>query len=117
QIFDKVPSQRKLAFLNLKWANVDENNVLLLCKTPYERGTVTAMYALRQAGYHPQGLEKTYAQDPKHPLLEVLLSREIAKLEENYLTGLLGKESGQMHNYWYSSEFGPEKVERLRDIV
>lgn len=117
QIFDKVPSQRKLAFLNLKWANVYENSVLQLCKTPYERGTVTAMYALRQADYHPQGLEQTYSQDPKHPLLEVLLSREIAKLEENYMTGVLGKESGQMHNYWYSSEFGPEKVEQLRDVV
>ncbi len=118
QIFDKVPSQRKLAFLNMKWTGVYENSVLQLCKSPYEKATVTAIYAMRESGYHPQGLEQTYALDPKHPLLEVLLSREIAKLEENYLTLALGKESGQFDNYWMSSsEYGPEKVENVRDLA
>ncbi|WP_341843054.1 hypothetical protein [Chitinophaga caseinilytica] len=117
QIFDKVPSQRRLAFLNMKWAGVYENSVLQLCKTPYERGTITAIYAMRQTDYYPQGLEQTYAHDPKHPLLDVLLSREIAKLEENYLTAALGKESGMFQNYYESSEYAPDKVENLREVV
>ncbi len=117
QIFDKVPSQRKLAFQNLKWADVYENSVLQLCKTPYERGTVTAMYAMRQVDYHPQGLEQTYTVFPQHPLVEVLLSREIAKLEENYFTNALAKESGVVGNYWTSSEVEPSSVETLRDMA
>lgn len=117
QIFDKVPSQRRLAFQNLKWTGVYENSVLQLCKTPYEKGTVAAMYAMRQVESNTNGLEQTYAQFPQHPLLEVLLSREIAKMEENFMTMDLGKESRTLLHYWISSEYPPEKVGYLREVV
>lgn len=117
QIFDKVPSQRKLAFLNIKWAGVYLNSVIQLCKSNYEKATVSAVYAMRETDFHPEGITAAYTLEPKHPLLDVLLSREIAKLEESYLTPVLNRDNPFVGEYWYQTQTSPEAVENLRAVA
>lgn len=101
-VFEGAPSQRKLAYLNTGWTGADEKAVLALCAGNTEKAAVATMYAFRTIDFNPDGLRKVYRFDPKTPMLDVLLSREINKLEENYLHNVMFKDltGSSDEGYW-----------------
>lgn len=82
--------------------NVTIKDVLKLCKTDKERAAVTAMFAMSGSQNKLQSLTLIYQLDPANPLLEVLLIREINKLEEKYLHPTLQKGKGEKLMYSWS---------------
>lgn len=89
RVFENAPSQRTMAYKNAIWTEADEKEVLKLCANNSEKATVAAMYAFRVVDYHPEGLKEVYDLDPKSPMLDVLLSREVNKLEEGLLYSIV----------------------------
>lgn len=88
-VFENAPSQRTLAYQNTGWAAADPKQVMNLCANNSEKATVAAMYAFRAIDYNPEGLREVYQLDPKSPTLDVLLAREINKLEDGFLYSVL----------------------------
>ncbi|MRG47343.1 hypothetical protein GFS24_19645 [Chitinophaga sp. SYP-B3965] len=89
RIFENAPSQRTLAYLNTGWAAADPQQVMKLCANNSEKATVAAMYAFRAVDYNPEGLKEVYQLDPTSPMLDVLLAREINKMEDGFLYSVL----------------------------
>lgn len=62
---------------------------LKLAKTDKERFNIWAIYATNDPGKHLETLEKLYRLEPANDLLEMLVAREINKLEDWILTPAL----------------------------
>lgn len=84
---------------------------LALCKSGEEKATMLALFALHGTDYRLDALQKVYELNPSSPLLPLLATREIAKLEEQYFTPLLNKEKGGKALYvsWDWPEVNKEK--------
>jgi hypothetical protein len=93
RVFENAPSQRTLAYVNSGWAAADKKAVLKLCANNSEKATVAAMYAFRTVDINPEGIREVYLLDPKSPMLDVLLGREINKLEDGLLYSILDGEN------------------------
>jgi hypothetical protein len=90
---------KKNNFLGFLWATDNCNPELLpdyitLCRNNREKATMMAMFAMHGTDFRLETLQQIYALDPSSPLLPLLTTREISKLEEQYLTPLLSKEKG-----------------------
>lgn len=84
-VFANAPGKR-FAALSQFFTTVPKEEVLALATTNSEKASVHAMYALRQQGRELQTLKTMYSLDPKHPLLNFLLVREVNKIEDWMLT-------------------------------
>ncbi|RYZ54061.1 MAG: hypothetical protein EOO14_14705, partial [Chitinophagaceae bacterium] len=73
---------------------------LALCQNDKEKATMTGLFGLYGTGYRLPLLQAVYKLDPSSPLLPLLATREINKLEEQYFTPLLEKEKGGKAPYW-----------------
>ncbi|KAA2242974.1 hypothetical protein F0L74_10660 [Chitinophaga agrisoli] len=98
RVFEGAPSQRTLTYVNTGWTGVDKLAVLRQCKDNTEKATVAAMYAARTVEADESGIREVYRLDPASPMLEVLLAREVNKIEEGYLQTTINI-TGQP-NYW-----------------
>ncbi|WP_343701397.1 hypothetical protein [Chitinophaga sp.] len=116
QVFEKAPSQRQMAFLNVRWAGATEQQVMELCRNNEEKATVAAMFAFRQYEPYPQGIRKIYGLHPQSPMLDVLLAREISKLEDGYLHNRLNLERYGSAGYHYS-EIPATQVTELQHLA
>ncbi|AWO00688.1 hypothetical protein DLD77_02745 [Chitinophaga alhagiae] len=119
RVFELAPSQRQMAFLNVRWAGATEQQVLDLCKNNEEKATVAAMFAFRYYEPYPEGIRKIYGLHPQSPMLNVLLEREITKLEDGYLHNRLTLERYGSAGYHYADVPGSEVLElqRLADSL
>ncbi len=86
QIFDNCPSKRESAFRSFRIKTDEEwRQCLLMCNNDQER---IALYALRAHAADSRAveeMEKIYDLDPTSEHLEILLVRELSKLEKNLL--------------------------------
>ncbi|MBO9154976.1 hypothetical protein ACFOTA_22360 [Chitinophaga sp. GCM10012297] len=98
RIFENAPSQREMAYRNVHYTDAPEEAVMQLCKNNHEKATVAAIYALHTTEINLDGLRKVYSLDPQSPMLDVLLSREMNKLEENYLTAMIEKDANRQES-------------------
>ncbi len=65
-----------------------------------EKATVAAIYALKTTDMNPEGIRKVYGLDAQSPMLDVLLGREMNKLEEDYFTNMLEEDANRQSYYW-----------------
>lgn len=83
--------------LSFVWANAsaDSSAILSFCKNKHEQATVNALRALRNTvPYNKHTIESVYSLEPTHKLLEVILLRELNKIEMDYLEPKFQHERG-----------------------
>lgn len=68
-----------------------ESDYLTVCKTDKEKANLLGMFLLYGTTFRPDVLDKIYSLDPSSPLLSLLITREINKIEEQYLSPQLNK--------------------------
>ncbi len=90
-LFDLGDEWRRSAFISYHWTGADTNDapVLDLCKNAHERAVVqvlTGLYA-----YEPalENIAAALKEDPTVNGLDALVTREINKVEERYITDML----------------------------
>jgi len=90
-------------YLGFKWSikyDAPRTDYLQLCKTNSEKAAMLALFAIGSTGSETGAMKEIYALDPSNEVLEVLVVREINKLEEKYFTPLLQKEKGGKALYY-----------------
>ncbi|RPD42608.1 hypothetical protein [Chitinophaga barathri] len=117
RIFENAPSQREMAYRNVHYTDADENAVLPLCKNDREKATVAAIYALKTTDVNVEGLRKVYRLDPQSPMLDVLLSREMNKLEEDYFTTMLETDANGQSFFWAENRNDKSKITELQTLL
>ncbi len=129
KVFENAVSQRQMAFTNMMWSNTVAKDVFPLCKNNKEKANVVAIFSLANAGVSTNGLRAVYQLDPQSPAMNVLLGREINKLEDEYMTPTIQKEIDSTglalgyYNYYYShgsdSMYKPyaKQLQRFTDSV
>lgn len=91
QLFSKNEVMRISNYMSFDWSvkRFDEKNrqaVLALAKTNEERANVLGLFALGSNNNELKTLQAIQKLTPNAPVLEVLMVRELNKLEENYFT-------------------------------
>jgi len=113
---------KKSNFLGFLWAT-DHCNLqlapeyLALCKNNEEKATMLAMFSMYGTDYRLAEIQNVYELNPASPLLPLLATREINKLEEQYFTPLLAKEKGGKQQYVSFMEYrqDPEREKQKAD--
>lgn len=117
---------KKSNFLGFLWASDFCNQALIpsytaLCKNTKEKAAMTALFGLYGTGYRLEVLQNLYQLDPSSDFLPLLATREINKLEEQYLTPLLDKEKGGKSFYaswvWNEDDSTKTKVDDRTQVV
>ncbi len=106
-LFGAHDGRKTSDFLSYKFVDGFENKaaVLKLCKTDAERATVYVLHGLRETGEALPLMEAAYSADPSAPGLQVLLAREIAKVEQYVLRDRLVSERGVAARGWYYDNY------------
>ena len=85
-VFDRSVSKREVALQSFKIGSEKEwQECMLLCQSNHERAT---LYAMRASEHHSKPVDDMlaiYNLDPKNDNLELLLAKEIKKLEKDFL--------------------------------
>lgn len=104
-------------FIGFLWATgyCDQQRIpdyTSLCKNSKEKAAMLALFALHGTDYRLDLLQKVYALDASSPLLPLLATREINKLEEQYFTPMLDQEKGGKALYvsWETEEDSSAKA-------
>ncbi len=100
-------AKRVSNFLGFRWSvagkdytkKTDEASFFQLCKNNKEKASMMALFAMHGDRARIDDIKKIYALNPAAEELEILVTREINKLEERYLTSSLEKEKGGKHFY------------------
>ena len=91
-VFNKYKERRIQAYRNFRYTHPKAEDVLKLAKNGPERATIIAMEGLGDPGLNLSYLNKIYNWDPASPVLSVMLTREINKLEEVFLDPKIKKQ-------------------------
>lgn len=98
KMFDNSDAYKYDAMVSFEWSckHYDEDNntlienrfskILALCQTDHERAVAYTMKGLRTVEYDLEDIKKAYAFDPKVRGIDVLMNREINKLESDYFS-------------------------------
>ncbi|MEZ5029084.1 MAG: hypothetical protein R2765_09905 [Ferruginibacter sp.] len=84
-------------YLGFNWAvdwKANRQQYLNLCQDNNEKAAMLALFAMGSPNNELNNLQEIYKLNPANPQLEVLVVREINKLEEKYFTPALQKISG-----------------------
>ena len=86
-------------FLGFLWSTDNCNQALIpeytaVCNNDLEKANMLAMFSMHGSDYRLDNLQSVYKLNASSPLLPLLATREINKLEEQYLTPALNKEKG-----------------------
>lgn len=109
KVFSATTNRRISNFLGFSWSirrSEKRESYLSLCKNNAERAAMLAMFSLGDPGNELATLKEIYQLQPDAPILEVLVVREINKLEEKYLTPQLQKQPGGRvtNEFWINAE-------------
>lgn len=86
RVFLNCPGKRESAYRSFSIQTDEEwKQCMLLCQDDQERATLFAMRAYMRDSKAVEEMEAIYQLDPSSPYLEVLLAREIRKLERQLL--------------------------------
>ena len=89
KVFAASPAKRISNYLGFKWAvdsKADKNEYLALCKNDKEKAAMLALFAMGSTNNDLDNLKEIFKLNPASEELEVLVVREINKLEEKYFT-------------------------------
>ncbi|MCB0635292.1 MAG: hypothetical protein KDC54_01670, partial [Lewinella sp.] len=86
RIFDRCPSKRQSAYRSFRIDTDEEwRRALLLCRNDHERATLYVLRAQSDDSDLTEEMQHIYAFDPHHPALQMLLLREVQRLEKDLL--------------------------------
>jgi hypothetical protein len=97
KVFALADVKKVSNYESFRWAvdsKANRNEYLQLCKTDAEKADMLALFALGSAANETETIAEIAKLDPSNKTLETLTAREINKLEENYFTPVLNKQSG-----------------------
>lgn len=86
KVFALCPERRVQAYKNYYYIRPKTTEVIKLAKTPPEKAFIYAIEAFNNPALDLQALKKVYANYPQSDMISVLLTREVNKLEDYYLT-------------------------------
>ncbi|MEO6849960.1 MAG: hypothetical protein ABI203_03975, partial [Mucilaginibacter sp.] len=104
RLFANLPEKRILAYRNYVSIKAPESKVLALAKNDYKKAVIYAMNGFYTPRLSLKYLKKVYTIDPRSPFVELLLTREINKLEGAYLTEKINKKLN--YNYLDGDYYG-----------
>lgn len=91
RVFEKAPSLRISCFTSLMWTNTSPEEVYTLCRNNHEKAVVAAIFGLANSAPDVTAIRETYALDPASPALNILLAREMNKVEDTYVSTYLAE--------------------------
>ncbi|MEP7238090.1 MAG: hypothetical protein ABI685_09505 [Ferruginibacter sp.] len=100
-------------YLGFRWSvdsKADKNEYLALCKNDNEKASMLAMFALGSTNNDLDNLKEIFKLNPAGDELEVLVVREINKLEEKYLTPVLENVKGGRSFYFTWTEGSTDSI-------
>ncbi len=115
--FSGAVAKRVSNYISFKWSvndSTEMDSYLAYCKNNEEKANMLTLFALGNPGNGLQTLENIYALNAGCEGLEVLVTREINKLEEKYLTPVLQKEKGGK-TFYYTGSYGYSDDSIFRD--
>jgi len=86
RVFAQYPERRLQAYRNIQFLNVKTAAIVPLATNATEKASIYAVGAFARPDIDINALKQVYALAPTSPLVGVLLTREVNKLEEKYLT-------------------------------
>jgi hypothetical protein len=103
--FNASVAKRISNYLGFNWSvdsKLSRTEYLEMCKSPEEKTGMLSLFAMGSTANELATMKEIFQLDPNSDALEVLVVREINKLEENYFTPLLQKEKGgkSFYSYW-----------------
>lgn len=107
KVFIETDVKRVSNYLGFNWAVVKANrqeDYLALCKNNSEKAAMLSMFAMGSTENELPALKKIYALQPSLNLLEVIVTREVNKLEEKYFTPTLTTQAGGREFYYTWSD-------------
>lgn len=109
--FASTNAKRISNYKSFSWT-VEYNNIthykeecLALCKNNEEKANMLVMFALNNPSNDLSTIENIYSLSPTNKALETLVTREVNKIEEHYLSGELHKDArkSSYDYYWYNT--------------
>jgi len=100
RVFDKYPERRLQAGNDFMYCGANNTQVIKLAKTAHEKAVVYAIQGFRNPHLDMPDLEMVYHYQPNSPLVGLLLTREVNKLEWAYQSHKVNKKLG-----YYTSRF------------
>lgn len=119
RVFEKCPGKRESAFRSFR-INTDEewNKSLLLCRNDLERASLYVLRAQSSKARLIEEMEHIYEYAPHHPALEMLLVRELQKLEKDLLGESFNPyKKRNLSNYKLPREYAGKRVVELQTLV
>ncbi|MFZ1784373.1 MAG: hypothetical protein WAU23_04170 [Ferruginibacter sp.] len=113
QVFAASAAKRISNYLGFKWAvdsKVDKNEYLSLCKNNHEKASMLALFTMGSTNNDLDNLKEIFKQNPASEELELLVVREINKLEEKYLTPSLQRMQGGKTFYFTWTEADADSI-------
>ncbi|RKR81835.1 hypothetical protein BDD43_1993 [Mucilaginibacter gracilis] len=86
KLFTGFPERRIQAYQNYVANKVPESEVIAFARSNDEKAVVYAMNGFYTPRFSTKYLKKVYQTAPRSPFVEILLAREVNKLEAGYLT-------------------------------
>ncbi|OCX51184.1 hypothetical protein BEL04_20990 [Mucilaginibacter sp. PPCGB 2223] len=99
KVFAQYPERRLQAYRNYRATGVKATVLVQLATNAAERANIFAIDGFMQSGPDIEPLKKVYELAPASPMVAVLLTREVNKLEEKYLTGKLYKDDIPVYDF------------------
>ena len=103
KVFSATTAKRISNYLGFFWSidsKTDKKDYLVLCKNDKEKAAMLALFNLGSTNNGLEDMKEIYRLNPASEELEVLVVREINKLEEKYLTPAMQKISGGKPFYY-----------------
>ncbi len=103
KVFSATTAKRISNYLGFFWSidsKADKNDYLVLCKNNKEKASMLALFNLGSTNNGLEDMKEIYRLNPASEELEVLVVREINKLEEKYLTPAMQKTPGGKPFYY-----------------
>jgi len=121
KMFDAYDGLKYTAMVSFVWSVTSEDSVkkaitsaIDLCKNNHERAVITVMQALREYKQALPLIQKAYQLDPTIKGIDVLVNREINKIEERYQAQNLYEENSPLYDryarYYPQDQQDPQAV-------
>jgi len=113
RVFAASQAKRISNYLGFTWSvdsKTDKKEYLDLCKNNEEKAAMLALFMLGSTHNDLDNLKEVYRLNPAGEELEVLVTREINKLEEKYFTPALLKEKGGKPFYFVWTDADTDSI-------
>ena len=118
KVFAACTVKRISNYLGFTWSvdsKADKKDYLAMCKTDKERAAMLALFALSSSDDNLADMKEILQLNPSSEELEVLVVREINKLEEKYLTPSMLKIPGGKPFYYTWEDDSKDSVMRASE--